>query len=254
MCIIFIIQNQHPNFPIIIAANRDEYYSRPTVSAHFWPKHPDLLAGMDKLAGGTWLGVTRQGRFAAVTNYREPDPQPGQYSRGQLVTRFLLSHDSNTTYTQKLQETSSLYAGFNCIYGTLTSTGQLQYFSNRSLQTTTLGSGIYGLSNAQLDSPWPKITQGKSEIDYLLAKTFAAEDWLDFLGNNHITNDSELPDTGIGIDKERLLSSRFIQTENYGTRCSTIITVSKTGVLDFTERNYQQNGANTRHFSFEIIR
>ena len=260
MCLIFIAQQAHPDYPLIIAANRDEFYTRPSQPAHFWPDAPQLLAGKDLLAGGTWLGITHTGRFAAITNYRHVDNNHYNKSRGNLISDFLQSSDSPDNFTSYLDSKQSQYAGFNCIYGFL-SAGHptLHYFGNHAEQKQTLQSGVYGLSNALLDTPWPKVTQGKQAIQTLSQKSFAIEEWFHMLSNKEQAADSELPDTGIDTNKERLLSSRFIQLEEYGTRCSSVITVAKDNTVRFTERSYatHRNTAIdtqqiTKHFQFRL--
>lgn len=255
MCLIFIIANQHPEFPIIIAANRDEYYSRPTASAHFWPDKA-ILAGKDLLAGGTWLGVTPQGRFAAVTNFRQPVQAMPQKSRGLLVTDFLESHLSPEEYVEILVREQQEYAGFNALFGTLApTTSHIHYFSNQNTPAFFLANGIYGLSNALLDTPWHKVTLGKTRIGHLLQKDFDIEEWMDTLRDDQAADDNNLPDTGISLETERFLSPMFIAGNDYGTRCSTVITVSSQGILNFFERTYTQDGICTinAQFSFGII-
>jgi uncharacterized protein with NRDE domain len=259
MCLIFIIADQHPEFPLIIAANRDEYYSRPTASAHFWPDKA-ILAGKDLLAGGTWLGVTPQGRFAAVTNFRQPHQVPDQAmpqkSRGLLVTDFLESHLSPEEYLATLAKKQQEYAGFNALFGTLAQTSsRIHYFSNQDVPTFFLENGIYGLSNALLDTPWHKVTLGKTRIGRLLQKDFDIEEWMETLRDDKVADDNNLPDTGISLKTERFLSPMFIAGNDYGTRCSTVITVSSQGILNFFERTYIKSGicTNNTQFSFGII-
>lgn len=254
MCIIFIITNKHPDFPIIIAANRDEYYSRPTASAHFWPD-VQILAGKDLLAGGTWLGVNRQGYFAAVTNYRQTELSVPSQSRGLLVTHFLTGNHDFTEYFHRLSTTTHDYAGYNCVFGQLSpENSQIMYFSNRAEKSASLNSGIYGLSNALLDTPWPKVITGKMHIETLLAHAFDIEEWLQALRDSQGAEDEDLPDTGLTMATERMLAPIFIQGENYGTRSSTVITVSHTGILSFYERTYTAGGTciQNQQFSFEI--
>ncbi len=252
MCIIFI--NQHADYPIIIAANRDEYYARPTVNAHFWTGKP-ILAGKDLLAGGTWLGVTRTGRFAAVTNYRQPEQLPSGKSRGLLVTDFLESNLSQNEFSELLSQTSGDYAGYNCVFGNLsTKSTDIQYVSNRAKSPLTINHGIVGLSNALLDTPWPKVILGKKRISALLENRFDIEEWMYALKDNQCADDIHLPETGLTIETERKLSPIFIQSDNYGTRCSTVITIGKSGIVNFFERTYIEEGICTEnhHFCFEV--
>jgi uncharacterized protein with NRDE domain len=253
MCLIFIIQHQHPDFPLIILANRDEFYNRESVSAHFWPSHPQLLAGKDKQGGGTWLGLTTNGRFAAVTNFRQANTSKSENTRGHLVTQYLQKTISTQQYSQLLSDTADNYAGFNCLYGSIGINPELVCFSNQTGEAININDGIHGLSNALLNTHWPKVSEGKEAIEVLLKAPWNIESWLDFLHNTDVANDEQLPNTGIGIYKERLLSSRFIRTENYGTRCSTVITVAKDNTINFTERNFFNGQTlDTRHFTFKV--
>lgn len=253
MCLIFVAINQHPDFPVIIAANRDEFYDRPTASAHFWPDAPGVLAGRDERARGTWLGVTRQGRFAAVTNYREPEPRTHSSSRGQIVSDFLQGPHAPDTYSTRLAKAAGDFAGFNCLYGSLATPGELFYFSNRNREGRRLDPGIHGLSNALLDSDWPKIRTGKAAIASLVQRPYYAEEWLAMLMDRQPAPELELPDTGIGLEKERLLSPRFIRSDNYGTRSSTLVTVSRQRQITLTEYTHTPCGhRQSRHFAFGI--
>ncbi|NRB38176.1 MAG: NRDE family protein [Pseudomonadales bacterium] len=252
MCLIFIAIDSHPDYPVIIAANRDEFYQRPTESAHFWPAS-ELLAGKDTQAGGTWLGINRQGQFAAVTNFRETETQTYNSSRGELPCLFL-NQRSQANFEQHLQKQSPHYAGFNCLFGQLGVKPQLSYFSNRQNKLIPLSKGLYGLSNALLDSNWFKIEQGKENINTLLNQDFNHEEWFNFLKDQVKASDNNLPDTGIAIETERLLSSRFIHSPDYGTRCSTLITVDKKARVQFCERSYDEHAqaVATHFFDFPI--
>ena len=248
MCLIFVVLNQDAHFPVIIAANRDEFYDRPTQKAEFWPECPTLLAGRDEQAGGTWLGITKEGRFAAVTNYREPENNNApRISRGHIVKELLMNDQASPI----IENNPHTYAGFNCIFGQINK--PLHYFSNRYPQKLVLTTGIHGLSNAHINSAWPKITSGKQAISSLLQQDFNLDAWMLMLRDTQTAPDHELPDTGIGIEKERLLSPRFIASNEYGTRCSTVITVSHDQKVTFTEDSFNPAGNTERtQFSFRI--
>jgi len=249
MCLIFIVKNQHPDFPLIIAANRDEFYNRPTLPAHFWEETPGVLAGKDLQSGGTWLGVHSDGYFSALTNIRDQLHHPAPRSRGLLVRDAL----HNTFTHQNLLDVQGRdYAGFNLITGSLQASEPLYYLNNRSPDITIIDKGIFGLSNAFLNSPWPKVTSGIEEITLLLNKPFDAAEWFAVLQNNTKAPTHLLPDTGIGIEKERLLSSRFIQSNDYGTRTSTIITVNHQSRLRFIERNIVDFTHTQQEFEIDI--
>jgi uncharacterized protein with NRDE domain len=253
MCSIFFAYHAHPKYRLIMAANRDEFYERPTAAARFWQDAPDVLAGRDLVRGGTWLGVTRSGRFSAVTNYRDPRAPAGNLSRGNLVGAFLLGAETPLAYLQKIEANAQNYSGFNLLVGEI-ETG-IGYFSNRGDGVKRLESGIYGLSNHLLDTPWRKVSRGKTALAALIEKeNFALESLFEILGDATEAADADLPDTGIGLDRERLLSSIFIETPVYGTRCSTALLITEDGKVLFAERTYRQsrNDFGEAGFEFEI--
>jgi uncharacterized protein with NRDE domain len=236
MCLILFAHRAHPEYALVAAANRDELYERPTAAAGFWPDATDVLAGRDLREGGTWMGVTRGGRFAAVTNYREmPLSRDGKRSRGHLVAGFLRSATAPAAYARELAADGDAYNGFNLLVGDGAS---LAYVSNRGAGPRVLAPGVYGLSNALLDDPWPKVVRGKAVLadalagpaDELEARLFAA------LADRGIAPDAALPETGVGLERERALSAPFIATPRYGTRCSTVLVVRSDGRATFTER------------------
>jgi uncharacterized protein with NRDE domain len=225
----------HPIYPLIVLANRDEFYDRPTNPAGHWQNHPQILAGQDLLAGGTWLGVTDEARFAAVTNYREPNPPKGQLSRGALVVDFLKSDERPAEYVERIRPTADLYSGFNLLFGIA---GQeIHFFSNRQGSAQLLEPGVYGLSNHTLNTAWLKITRGMARFKELISyHLISKEDCFALLADETIAADEELPDTGVGTDRERQLSPIFIRTPNYGTRSSTIVLFDSDGRFDFEEK------------------
>lgn len=238
MCLIAFSYKQHPRYDLIFAANRDEFYERPTREARFWDDHPGVLAGKDLKAGGTWMGINRTGKFSALTNYRDlrmrkEDPP----SRGHLVLQFLILADGSEEYLQKVDQTAGEYNGFNLLAGTVES---LMYYSNKSRKIISLEQGLYGLSNHLLDTPWPKVEEAKQELSELIQQDEIEEQALfDILKNDTPAPDSALPDTGIPREVERAVSSIFIKTENYGTRCSTILFIDKEGLVTFEERRFK---------------
>lgn len=246
MCLILIALNTNKKFPLVVAANRDEFFSRPTDAAQFWDDAPDILAGRDLNAGGTWLGITRQGRFAALTNVREPGKAlPDAPTRGKLVSDFLSGTNSAQNYLEDLSVTANSYNGFNLLCGSLDE--GLWHFSNRSLNSApvqSLPAGIYGVSNHQLDTPWPKVAQGKSDLQQALNALPIEEPLFDLLRNENIYADSLLPRTGVSLEWERTLSAAFVRTPDYGTRCCTVLRCDHEHKVSFDEQTFLQ-GART---------
>jgi uncharacterized protein with NRDE domain len=235
MCVIFIAYRIHPRYPLIVLANRDEFYDRPTAEAAHWEDHPEIYAGRDLIAGGTWLGVTEKGRFAAVTNFREPGDARGDRSRGALVADFLASDKSPNEYLEHVQEDANRYSGFNLIVGNAGT--ELFYYSNRSANTQRLNKDCYGLSNHLLSSSWPKVTNGLARFKQLISKEqFQISDCFRLLSDTSLAADADLPDTGVGIERERVLSPIFIRTPNYGTRSSTVVLFHNDLRIDFEEK------------------
>lgn len=243
MCLILIAWHAHPRYPVVIAANRDEFFARPTEAARFWTDAPEILAGRDLTAGGTWMGVTRRGRFAALTNYREPGQKRADApSRGALVKDFLAGSMPAEAYLVSLQAKADDYNGFNLICGTFAE--GLWHFSNRQATSANrLPKGIYGISNHLLDTPWPKVAQGKSALGEALAALPADKPLFELLRDDRIHEDDRLPRTGISLDWERILSAAFVRAANYGTRSSTVLLQDREGDIIFDERAYLPDGA-----------
>lgn len=235
MCVLFIAYRTHPRHPLIVLANRDEFYDRPTASAAVWADHPHITAGRDLVGGGTWLGIDVRNRFAAVTNYRDAARPAGVVSRGRLVADFLIGNSPAPEYIRSVAASPSEYSGFNLV---VSDDEGLYYFSNASGETPRkLDPGIYGLSNHLLDTPWPKVSSGLDAFRKLIrSDTFSVESALELLADETLAADSDLPDTGIGIEKERLLSSIFIRSPMYGTRCSTVVLADSDGGLELIEK------------------
>ncbi len=252
MCLILVAYRIHPEFPMIVVANRDEFYERPTAVASIWPEQNGILAGRDLQAQGTWLGITASGRLAAVTNYRgDRTPVAGSRSRGELVAEFLRSDQEAETYLSGLIKCSDNYQGYNLL---VFDGEKLAYASNRGTdRLQLLGPGVYGLSNKHLDTPWPKVEKGREALRQLVREdAVSVDDLMTFMTDDCPASDNELPDTGIPLERERLLSSVFIKAEDYGTRCTTVVKYSRTGTVEFVERTHSVEGEEsvTQRFQF----
>ena len=253
MCLIVFAKNVHPKFKMIFAANRDEFYARPSEQAEFWTKHPDLLAGKDLQAGGTWLGITKQGRFAAITNFRDlKNLKADAPSRGKLTLDYLLSDISPEDYYKNLEATLNEYNGFNLLIGSI---DELFYFSNMTDGLKKIEPGVHGISNAILDTPWPKVEKGKQQLQSLLKQDeIHAWEVIDILKNSTPAKDEELPNTGVGLELERMLSPIFIKSEKYGTRCSSVVMVDNDNNVKFVEKFFFDGIGHfsNREFKFSI--
>ena len=250
MCLLLIAYKKHPEYKLIVAANRDEFYDRPTAPVKWWDDNPSVLGGKDLKSGGTWLGMTKSGKFAAITNYRDPESRKDNArSRGLVVSDYLSGDCSASDYVDSLSSRSSFYNGFNLMCGDAKG---LYYYSNRGGDPLCLGAGLYGLSNHLLDSPWPKVEKGKKVLSKILfnAPSIFVESVFSLLENNDIPPDPSLPDTGVGIDWERILSPIFIKSEKYGTRSSTVILVDNRGEVYLKERSFVPPSENS--YSFKI--
>lgn len=225
---------------LVLAANRDEFLDRNSLAMDFWQDNPQILAGRDLEAGGTWLGLNRQGRWAAVTNFRGSQSNP-QYprSRGELVANFLTSSMSAREYLGKVAKESSCYRGFNLLLG---AQQEVFYLGNRSGQSdlVPLQPGYYGLSNDVLETPWPKVELGKSKLEQVVRRSTNLEhsNIFELLGDRSRPDVNDLPDTGVGLAKEKLLSSMFIESPSYGTRCSTSMMLGFGGQIRVAEKSY----------------
>lgn len=238
MCLITFAYHQHPKYKLILAANRDEAYSRPTRGADFWPEHPEILAGKDLKAGGTWMGINRSGHFAAITNYRDPEiSKPDPPSRGHLVLDYLIDSDAPLPYLRQKSQGADRYMGFNLLVGTPREIG---YYSNQLPGVHSLTPGLYGLSNRFLDTPWPKIERSKKNLRELIEEENVSEQTLfELLADDRKAPGDQLPDTGLPTEIEKKLSPVFIRTEEYGTRCSTILLVDQNDNVTFVERRFR---------------
>lgn len=240
MCLILIAYEEHPESRLIIAANRDEFMDRPTLAMHPWQNDSKIVAGRDIKAGGTWLGMTQSGRFAALTNFRDPGSiKENAPSRGSIVTDFLESSLDAATFLNKFNSGAEKFNGFNLLAGDENS---LYWFSNIKGRITKLSPGFHGLSNHLLNTPWPKVTRGKRALKELLTRKEAitTEAIFPLLKDRTQPSDNELPDTGVGKKKERLLAPIFIKSPTYGTRCSTALIITRDGTINLCERTYGQ--------------
>ncbi len=254
MCLIVFAYKYHPRYPLILAANRDEFYERPASKSHFWEDHPDLLAGRDMKYGGTWMGITRSGRFAGVTNFRErAGIREHPLSRGLMVKDFLTSRDSPETFLKRIIPRTEEYDGFNLLLGDPAS---LIYYSNRSRNMQALKPGVYGLSNHLIDTPWPKLVRTRQALTAIIegSDPVNTERLSSILYDKSPAADNELPDTGFELEWERVLSSAFIVTPTYGTRASTVILIDTDGQVTFTERSFNgpEDQGRTVHHEFAL--
>jgi len=251
MCLILFACNVHPSYRLVLAANRDEFYDRPTKAADFWKKNPQVLAGVDLKEKGTWMGVTKRGKFAAITNYRDPASWKVQApSRGQLVSRYLMGSASAEKYLNRIKVEAHQYNGFNLLLG---DAENLLIYSNRG-GAQKIPDGIHGLSNHLLDTPWPKVQRGVRLLEEALSRK--GEDLesalFSLLTDRLVASDDQLPDTGIGREWERVLSPLFIVSPGYGTRSSTLLLIGKNGRIKLVEKIYHGSPESwlTSRFSF----
>jgi len=257
MCLILFLYDTHPDYRLILAANRDEFYDRPTDPLSFWDDSPDVLAGRDLKGKGTWLGITKNNRIAAITNFREPALfNPDAPSRGLLISDYLTGTKTPEIYLKHIKTIGHRYNGFNLILG---DSNGLYYYSNKTEKIKELKPGLYGLSNNLLDTPWPKVEKGKTGLKKLLAgeKQINTEDIFSLLADRTFAPDDRLPDTGIDLKWERILSPLFITSDTYGTRSSSIVLIDRSHEASFAERSFipEKPGffkQKTRRFNFEI--
>ncbi|MGB5621050.1 MAG: NRDE family protein [Gammaproteobacteria bacterium] len=251
MCLLVLAWQSHPRYSLILAGNRDEFHQRPAAAADWWQAEPALLAGKDLAAGGTWLGVSRGGRAAVVTNYREaPTAEPAQLSRGELVPRFLRSSASPRDWSKTVE--SERFGGFNLL---LFDARGGHYLSNRGQRDTPVESGVHGLSNHRLDTPWPKLVAARDRFARAIeADQVDADPLFGILSDRRQADSAALPDTGVPEEWERLLSAAFIVHPAYGTRASTVLTIEHQGRICFEERRFDADGKATgsSRFEFEI--
>ncbi len=256
MCIILFAFETHPEYRLILASNRDEYFDRPTAPADFWEEAPNLLAGRDLKEGGTWLGITKSGRFGALTNYRDPPTiRKDAPSRGGLVSDFLMGKESAADFLKKLHTGNPGYNGFNLL---IADHKELYFYSNRGDGPERLSPGVYALSNRLLDTPWPKVVRGKKTFEEVIRgdRRPSSGPLFQVLSDRTPVPDRDLPHTGVTLEWERVLSPIFVASPDYGTRASTLLFVDRDEKIQFKERTFGPEGVcqTTRHFEFRIRR
>ncbi|MDX1374136.1 MAG: NRDE family protein [Burkholderiales bacterium] len=242
MCLILFAWRVHPEYRLVLAANRDEFHARPSAAAAFWADRPDVLGGRDLESMGTWLGMTRSGRIAAVTNVRDARATAPQNapSRGRLASDFLTGDATPARYAEQLSGADRAYRGFNLLIG---DRDALWWTSNCGDGARRLAPGVYGVANDLLDTPWPKVTAGKSALERALRTGPGVGSLLALLDDTRAFADDALPDTGVGIERERMLAPVRITSPLYGTRCSSALLVEEDGDVQFAERSYGVDGS-----------
>jgi uncharacterized protein with NRDE domain len=256
VCLILFALRVHRDFPLVLAANRDEYFARPTLPVARWPGAAGVVAGRDGIGGGTWLGISSEGRVAALTNYRDRKAIPaGAPSRGRLVVEYLEASDSPEVHLQALHAGAQRYAGFSLLVGTAE---RLWYYSNREGRVLRCEDGVHGLSNHLLETPWPKVVLGRSRLSALLRSAHSREaieaGALELLSDTALALDAALPNTGLPLELERALSAIRIASPGYGTRTSTVLLADRDGTLHLTERTLPVGDQVAADRSFSIPR
>jgi uncharacterized protein with NRDE domain len=246
MCLIVVAWRASPAVRLAVAANRDEFFARETAPAAWWADAPDVLAGRDLRSGGTWLGVTRRGRFAALTNFRDlsAPKNDAATSRGALVAEFLRGEETPRRFLSRIRGRASSFEGFNLL---VSDDDELWSFSNVEGDPVLVAPGVYGLSNHLLETPWPKVVAARARLEHALAEAQDAEEpegrLLALLGDRSLASDDALPETGLPLEWERSLSAAFVVLPDYGTRASTTFVLSPDGAARFTERTFGAGGA-----------
>ena len=241
MCLIAFALDAHPRHALVLAANRDEAFARPAAPLAAWDDVPGVVAGRDLAAGGTWLGVRDDGRWAALTNVRDPShPRPATRSRGHLVTDFLRADDSPQGFAEAVYASREQYDGFNLVVG---QGATARVVSTHADRIWRLEQGVYGLSNDILDTPWPKVSRARSGLRKAIqSDPVRFDDLFALLDDRDVAPDERLPDTGVGIELERVLSPVRIVTEGYGTRVSTALVINQSGLIRVAERTWNPDG------------
>jgi len=247
MCLMVMALRVHGDYPLIMAANRDEFDDRPSQPAHVWPDAPWIVAGRDAHGGGTWMGVSRQGGLALLTNVRDPAAMNvHRPSRGHLAADYLLNKESEDRFWTRLRTTGPDYNGFNLVFG---SGPELGWFCNAGGEMRRIPSGVHGLSNALLNTPWPKVLRARAGLWALLhsGRTPGVEELFALLADTTRPPDHELPDTKVGLDRERILAPICVHSQGYGTQVCTVVYVHQNKGIDFWEKDVRR-GQDVRHF------
>ncbi len=251
MCLLLVAYRMHPAYPLVVAGNRDEFHARPTRDAEWWDDKPDVLGGRDLEAGGSWLAINRRGRFAAVTNYRDADrPAGSKISRGGLINDFLASDAHPAAWLESID--ADAYAGFNLL---VADNERLGYLSNRGGGLRELPAGVYGVANATLDTPWPKVVRTRAAFESLLEdETISVSGLLGVLGDRRLADPEQLASPDLPLNDTHALSSPFVLAGPFGTRSSTVLLRNVDGSVQFTEQRFDEAGEQTgrSEFSFEV--
>ena len=249
MCLVVFAWKSHPDYKLIVAANRDEFHARPSQEAHWWPDSPDILGGRDLQAGGTWLATARSGRFATVTNYREQQRvRSGLRSRGEIVTDFVSSGVAAATYVASSARKN--YAGVSVLAA---DHENICYTSNRGDDPVTLAAGVYGLSNASLDTPWSKLTRTKAALTTLIeSRKVNATELLRLISDKTPAAGTEVDNSELPFKVARALTAPFIVADTYGTRCSTTLLIGNDGRVEFCERRFNPDGTRCGDSNFSF--
>jgi uncharacterized protein with NRDE domain len=251
MCLILFAWRVHPQYRLVLAANRDEFHARTSAAAAFWEDRPELLGGRDLESMGTWLGITRAGRIAAVTNVRDarteaPSDPP---SRGGLAREFLCGTATPEQFAARTSREGPAFRGFNLLVG---DRDTLWWTSNRGNGARQLEPGIYGVANDLLDTPWPKVTAGKAALERVVRSGPSLDNLLALLDDTHVFADAALPDTGVGLERERMLAPVRIVSPLYGTRCSSAVLLEPDGGAQFAERSYAPDGSESASLYYAL--
>ncbi|HJV05990.1 MAG TPA: NRDE family protein [Chromobacteriaceae bacterium] len=238
MCVLAFAYKTPGLGQLLLLANRDEYYARPTAPLDWWPDAPATLGGRDLQSGGSWLLVDARGRFAAITNIRDGYARQGERSRGELVTRFVTGNEDPLAFAAWLKAEHGRYAPFNLLFGY---TSDLYHFHSRGGQLGRLTPGIHTLSNATLDTPWFK-SERLAEHLQTLRRPPAEDEALRWLADTTPAETWQLPNTGVGLALEKMLSPIFITGRDYGTRASLLLAVSARGDVTLTEQSWALAG------------
>lgn len=240
MCLIVLAWHARADLPLVVAANRDEWRDRPTEAAHWWPDRPGIYAGRDLQAGGTWMGVTRRGRFAAITNFRDPsDRRTDVRSRGEIVGEYLAGDEDTETFITRLASSARLYNGFNLIAGDARS---LWFFGSREGRARRIPLGVHGLSNHLLDEPWPKVVRAREAMEAALRDEDPLPRMLAALHDRDGAPDDALPRTGVSLEWERRLAPPLIVGADYGTRSTTVVSFASDGTVRMEEHTLDSEG------------